>query len=288
MMEMLRAIYIIWYRELLRFVRERSRMFSALAMPLLFLVIFGAGFKNLVGNLAGGVDFVTFMYPGIVAMSVLMTAFMSGMSIVWDREFGFLREVLVAPIPRMGVALGKTLGGATVAMLQGCLLLFLAPVVGVALTPIKVALLLPMLLVVALAIASLGVLIASRMRSMQAFQFLMTLVFFPMTFLSGVFFPVTNLPPWLMLVVRVNPVTYGVDAIRQLFLQGMTLPAVNPSLGINPTLGALGASPGKDAPYALAVTLFGHPMTMLQDMGVVALFGAVVLSLAVWSFNRQD
>jgi ABC-2 type transport system permease protein len=126
----MRGIYIIWYRELLRFVRERSRIVATMAMPLLFLVIFGAGLKNSMGPLAPGVDFLQFMYPGIIAMSVLMTSFMGGMSVVWDREFGFLKEVLVAPLSRSGVALGKTLGGATVAMLQGILLLVLAPIVG--------------------------------------------------------------------------------------------------------------------------------------------------------------
>lgn len=134
----MRGIYIIWYRELLRFVRERSRIVATMAMPLLFLVIFGAGLKNSMGPLAPGVDFLQFMYPGIIAMSVLMTSFMGGMSVVWDREFGFLKEVLVAPLSRSGVALGKTLGGATVAMIQGVLLLVLAPIVGADLTPLLV------------------------------------------------------------------------------------------------------------------------------------------------------
>jgi ABC-2 type transport system permease protein len=266
----LRGIYIVWYRELLRFIRERSRMISAIAMPVLFLVIFGEGFKNSMGSLAPGVDFIKFMYPGIIAMSVLMTSFMSGMSVVWDREFGFLKEVLVSPLSRSGVALGKTLGGATVAMIQGVLLLVLAPIVGMHLTPLLVLKLIPLMLLLAITTASLGILIASRMQSLQSFQMVMQVLVFPMIFLSGVFFPVNNVPVWLEVLVKINPVTYGVDAIRQLFLELFELGGASQS-----SVGELG------------VCLWGHCMSILEDVGIVVAFGAVALTGATWSFEKQ-
>jgi len=256
----MRGIYIIWYRELLRFVRERSRMIAAMAMPLLFLIIFGAGLKDSMGSLAPGVDFLQFMYPGIIAMSVFMTSFMSGMSVVWDREFGFLKEVLVAPLSRSGVALGKTLGGASVAMIQGILLLVLAPIVGVDLTPLLVLKLIPLMLLLAVTVSALGILIASRIQSMQAFQMVMQVVVFPMIFLSGVFFPVENVPVWLEVLAKINPVTYGVDAIRQLFIT---------------TEGGL------------SVSLFGHTMGIAEDLAIVTAFGAIAVIAAMWSFEKQ-
>ena len=256
----MRGIYIIWYRELLRFVRERTRMIAAMAMPLLFLAIFGAGLKDSMGSLAPGVDFLQFMYPGIIAMSVFMTSFMSGMSVVWDREFGFLKEVLVAPLSRSGVALGKTLGGASVAMIQGILLLVLAPIVGVDLTPLLVLKLIPLMLLLAVTVSALGILIASRIQSMQAFQMVMQVVVFPMIFLSGVFFPVENVPVWLEVLTKINPVTYGVDAIRQLFL----------------------ATDG-----GLSVNLFGHTMGIAEDLAIVTAFGAIAVIAAMWSFEKQ-
>ena len=256
----MRGIYIVWYRELLRFVRERSRIVATMAMPLLFLTIFGAGLKNSMGSLAPGVDFLQFMYPGIIAMSVLMTSFMAGMSVVWDREFGFLKEVLVAPLSRSGVALGKTLGGATVAMIQGMLLLVLAPIVGVDLTPLLVLKLIPLMLLLAVAVSALGILIASRIQSMQAFQMVMQVVVFPMIFLSGVFFPVENVPVWLEVLAKINPVTYGVDAIRQLFIT---------------------------TDGGLSVSLFGHTMGIAEDLAIVTAFGAIAVIAAMWSFEKQ-
>ena len=128
MVYVFRATWVVAYRELLRFVSERSRLFSSFAMPLLFLVIFGAGFNRIIGTMTPGVDFIQFMYPGIIAMTVLMNSVMSGLSVVWDREFGFLKEILVAPLGRSGIVLGKALGSAAVAIMQGIIMLILAPV----------------------------------------------------------------------------------------------------------------------------------------------------------------
>lgn len=262
MEEVFRGMWVIAYRELLRFVQERSRMLSSFGMPLLFLIIFGAGFNRIIGDLTPGVDFIKFIYPGIIAMTVLMTSVFSGLSVVWDREFGFLKEVLVAPLSRSGIVLGKAAGGATVAVAQGFIMLILAPLLGIKLTPMLVISLVPLLIILSLSLSSLGILIASRMRSQQGFHMVVQLIIFPLIFLSGVFFPVNNVPMWLQVISKINPLTYGVDAIRQLFLNGGS------------------ATTG--------ITIFGHTMSILEDIMVVAVFGIVLMLAAVWSFNRQE
>ncbi|MFC2009251.1 ABC transporter permease [Chloroflexota bacterium] len=254
--------WVIAYRELLRFVQERSRLLSSFAMPLLFLVIFGAGFSRTIGVMTPGVDFVQFIYPGIIAMTVLMNSVMSGLSVVWDREFGFLKEILVAPMGRTGIVLGKAVGSATVSVLQGTVMLALAPLVGVTITPLLVLQLIPLLVLVSVSLSSLGTLVASRMRSQQGFQLIVQLIIFPLIFLSGVFFPVNNVPVWLEVFSKLNPLTYAVDAIRQLFLKG--------------------------SGEVVGVTVLGHTMTVMQDVVVVACFGTLLLLLAAWSFGKQE
>lgn len=266
----LRATWVVWYRELLRFVQERSRMISSFVGPLMFLVIFGAGFKNLLGgDVLGGGNYVQFLYPGIIAMNTLMNSVMSGVSVVWDREFGFLKEILVAPLGRTGIVLGKALGAATIAVGQGIILLILAPIpwIGVTLTPRIVLLLMPMLIVLAVSLSGLGVLIASRMRSQQGFQLIFQIIIFPLIFLAGVFFPVNSVPAWLSVISKINPITYGVAAIRELFLSAL---------------------PEAPQGSALGVTLFGRTLTMLEEVLIVAAFGVVMFALAAWSFNKQD
>jgi ABC-2 type transport system permease protein len=261
MAEIWRGTWVVAYRELLRFVNERSRIVSSLAFPLLFLVIFGAGFGNTIGALAPGVDFIQFMYPGIVAMTVLTSSLFAGVSVVWDREFGFLREILVAPIGRTGIVLGKAAGATMSALLQVAIMLVLAPILGVSLTLPMLAALIPFVIVLSLGLAGLGLLIATFMTSQQGFQLFIQLLIFPLIFLAGVFFPVNNVPVWLEVISKVNPLTYGVDAIRQLFL---------------------GSSAG------LGVTVFGHTMSVLEEFLVVGGLGAVLFALAVVAFNRQE
>ena len=261
MAEIWRGTCVVAYREVLRYVNERSRIVSSLAFPLLFLVIFGAGFGNVIGSLAPGVDFIQFMYPGIVAMTVLTSSLFAGVSVVWDREFGFLREILVAPIGRAGIVLGKAIGATLTALLQVLIMLVLAPVLGVSLSPQIVLGLVPIVVILALGLSGLGILIASFMTSQQGFQLLIQLLIFPLIFLAGVFFPVNNVPAWLEVVSKVNPLTYGVDAIRQLFL-------------------------GSNA--ALGVTVFGHTMTIVEEILVVGGLGAILLGSAVIAFNRQE
>jgi ABC-2 type transport system permease protein len=235
-------------------------MFSSFSMPLIFLLIFGAGFGRLIGQMMPGVDYIQFMYPGILAMTVLMTSIMSGISIVWDREFGFLKEVLVSPLSRSGVLAGKAVGAAIIAMAQGAIMLVLAPIVNVPITLGKVLALLPLLLILSLSLSGLGLLIGARMRSQQGFQIVMQLVIFPMMFLSGIFFPVSGVATWLEVLSKLNPVTYGIDAIRQVFL----------------------------GTEVAGVTVFGHTMGIVDSAIVVAMVGAVLLTAAIWVFNRQE
>jgi ABC-2 type transport system permease protein len=261
MAEIWRGTWVVAYRELTRYVNERSRIISSLAFPLLFLVIFGAGFGKVIGALAPGVDFIKFMYPGIVAMSVLTSSLFAGVSVVWDREYGFLREILVAPIGRTGIVLGKALGASITALLQVVILLVLAPIVGVSLSPELLLGLIPVVAILALGLSGLGIMLASFMTSQQGFQLLVQLLIFPLIFLAGVFFPVNNVPTWLEVISKLNPLTYGVDAIRQIFL------------GAHATLG---------------VTVLGHTMTVVEEVLVVAALGLVLLGGAVAAFNRQE
>jgi ABC-2 type transport system permease protein len=261
MSENWRGAWVVAYRELLRFVNERSRIISSLAFPLLFLVIFGAGFGRVIGSIAPGVDFIQFMYPGIVAMSVLTTSLFAGVSVVWDREFGFLREILVAPIGRTGIVVGKALGAGVTALLQVLILLVLAPILGVSLTPQAILALVPVVVILSLGLSGLGILLASFMTSQQGFQLLIQLLIFPLIFLAGVFFPVDNVPVWLEVISKVNPLTYGVDAIRQIIL---------------------GSTPG------LGVTVLGHTMTLAEEIAVVVGLDVLLIGGAVAAFNRQE
>jgi len=238
-------------------------MFTSLLFPILLLFVFGTGLRGSIGIIGGGIDFIQFMFPGIIGMSVLVGSFMTGVSVVWDREFGFLKEVLVAPISRVSVALGKTFGSATVATIQGLVILVFAPVVGVSLSPVTILLLVPLMFLLAASMGSLGILLASRIRSMEAFQAVMQMLMFPMAFLSGVFFVLEGLPPWMNILVKINPATYGITPIRQV---------------------VLGSSP--ELPYN--ITLFGHVMSIWENVGVIAAFGVIMTILAMWSFGRQE
>jgi ABC-2 type transport system permease protein len=262
-MNNLRGVYTIWYRDILRFWHDKARMIGSLVFPILFLFVFGSGLRSSIGLLGGEVNFIQFMYPGIIGMSVLMGSFMSGVSVVWDREFGFLKEVLVAPISRVSVALGKALGAATVAMIQGVIILLFAPLVSVSLSVWTVLALLPLMFLLAASMGSLGIMLASRIKSMEAFQAVMQMLMFPMVFLSGVFFPLQDLPSWMSALVKINPATYGIAPIRQV---------------------VLGASP--DSPFN--INLFGHTMSIWDNIAVMAAFGVIMIILAMWSFSSQE
>ena len=263
-MNHLRGVYTIWYRDILRFWHDKMRMAGSIVFPLLFLVVFGGGLGSRMGASFGpGIDFTKFLFPGIVGMTVLMSSLMAGISLVWDREFGFLKEVLVAPISRISVAIGKTLGSATIALFQGILILLLAPLIDVSLSLGTVLVLIPLLFLLAVAMGSLGILLATRIKSMQAFPVVMQMLVFPMVFLSGVFFPLEGLPGWMNVLVKLNPATYGIAPIRQIVL------------GV-----------ASDSPFSISV--LGHTMSLWDNIAVMVVFGIVMTLLAMWSFGAQE
>ena len=268
----LRAIYIIWYRDVLRYSRDRMRLVASLAQPLLFLLVFGTGLSASLRGVGGGlggassINYVQFIYPGIIGMAVLFTSIFSAMSIVWDREFGFLKEVLVAPIDRSAIAIGKALGGSTQAMVQGMILLFLAPIVGVTLNPLAVLELIPLIFVLAFALTTLGVVLAAGMKSMQGFQAVLNFLMMPIFFLSGALFPLSNLPWWMTTLTRIDPAAYGIDPIRRVILGASGVPsAVTDRLGL---------------------TVGGQTLPLLAEVGLLLAFGMVMLGIAIWSLRR--
>jgi ABC-2 type transport system permease protein len=259
----LRTVAMIWRREMIRFWRNRTRLLTSFAQPLLYLFIFGAGLNRLVsrGATPVGVSFQKFLYPGVLAMVVLFSSIFSAISIVWDREFGFLREMLVAPVSRTSLVVGKALGGASTSALQAVVLLVLGPIIGVHLTVVKVLLLLPMLLLVAFAMTSIGVALAAGMASLESFQVVMQLVMMPMFFLSGAIYPVTGLPAWLSVLTRLDPLTYGVAPIRRL---------------------VLGDS------VAGSIPIFGVHLGMAAQIAVITAIGVGSCGLAVHRFRQSN
>ncbi len=210
-------IYIMWLRQLKRYWRSKSRMVGALGQPILFLLALGFGFGPIFEK-AGGGNYVTFLAPGVIAMSILFTAMFGGIEIIWDRQFGFLKETLVAPVSRTAIMFGRTLGGATVAFLQGIVVLVICLLIGFRITSwgyLPFALL--FMFLVSLFFTALGTAIASNLVDMQAFPLIMNFLVMPIFFLSGALFPLTGLPKALEIITRFNPLAYGVDGLRGAF-----------------------------------------------------------------------
>jgi ABC-2 type transport system permease protein len=255
-----RAVHAIWLRELTRFVSEPARIAGALGQPLIYLIVMGTGFGATFRAAAApsGFSYIVFMFPGILGMTVLFTSLFSAISIIWDREFGFLKEILVAPVARGSIVLGKVVGGATVAAIQGLILLLLAPLAGVHVGPLGVVKIAVVLILVASALTSLGLAIASRMATMEGFQVIMNFLIVPMWLLSGAFFPLRGLPWWMAALVRINPLTYAVDALRGVVYE---------------------TSPLREA-------LVLHPFHV--DLAAVVLVLAVMFALALTTFRSRE
>jgi ABC-2 type transport system permease protein len=272
-MQALVVIYTIWLREAKAFIRERSRIIGMIGQPLLYLLIVGQGIASgLALKGAPGSDYLLFMYPGILGMSLLFTSIFSGISIIWDREFGFLKEVLVAPVPRWAVAIGKILGGATVAMAQSVILIALAPFIGVGLSVWVVLQLLVICFLISVAITGLGVFIAAGMRSMQGFQMVMNFLVMPLYFLSGGMFPVSSTPGWMKALMTIDPLTYGVDGLRIIVMSATT-----------PSGGAVQESALEGAREA-ALVRWDLPFDAL----IMLLVGALFTGLAAARFSKAD
>jgi ABC-2 type transport system permease protein len=266
----LRAVKIVWQRELIRFSRDRMRIVTALLQPLLFLFVLGTGLSRLASAGTHGVDLRTFVYPGVLAMAVMFTAIFSAASIVWDREFGFLREMLVAPVRRSSIVLGKCLGGATVAGFQGVIVIAMAGLVDVPYAPLMLLEVFALQVLLAFAITAFGVMAAARISQMQSFMALTQMLVMPMFFLSGALFPVGDLPAWLAVLNRIDPLTYAVDPMRRV------------------VFGELDISPAARAALDPGVTRFGGHVPGLLEAGVVALLGAAMLAVAIFEFSRAE
>jgi ABC-2 type transport system permease protein len=230
-----RAAFVVWQRELIRFIKDRARMVSTLVQPLLFLFVLGAGLSSIVRGGNGPVDFKTFLFPGVLATSVLFTASFSGISMVWDREFGFLREMLVAPVSTTAILTGKCLGGATVATLQSLILLAVAGLVGVPYAPVMMLTLVGLMFLMAFMVTALGLVLAARVKQVQSAMPMVQLIIMPTMFLSGALFPLSGLPTWLALLTHLNPMTYAVEPLRsvvfnQLHVDPATRAAFDPGV----------------------------------------------------------
>lgn len=210
------TIYILWLRQIKRQLRSKSRMIGSLAQPLLFLLSLGYGFGTVFRE-AGEGNYLNFLAPGIIGMSIIFTSIFSGMEIIWDRQFGFLKETLVAPVSRFNIMIGRTLGGATVATMQGIIVFFISMIAGF--QPYLWSLVIPTFLVmflIAMLFTAMGIMIASNLSDMQGFQLIINFLVMPLFFLSGALFPLKGLPAGLDLVARLDPLSYGVDAMRGL------------------------------------------------------------------------
>lgn len=212
----LNGIYTVWLRDIKRYYRDKPRIIGSFAQPILFLFVLGTGIASSFSSFGsgGGEKFLNFMFPGIVGMTVLFTSFFSAMSIVWDREFGFLREILVAPISRISIVIGKLLGGSTIAMFQGSIILLFSPILNIPITFIIFLKVLAIMFLLSMTISTMGILLASVIKSMQAFQVITNFFLMPMFFLSGALFPLNNTVRWMNIVSKINPLSYGIDAMR--------------------------------------------------------------------------
>jgi ABC-2 type transport system permease protein len=244
------TIYIIWLREIIRYTRQRSRLYSSFARPILWLFILGMGLRPSFQAIQG-FNYTQYIFPGIIAMTLIFTSIQSAISIIWDREFGFLKEILVAPVPRTAIALGKAFAGSTLSIIQGTVMLLFAPLVKVPIAWHQILLLIPAMFLISFALTGIGIIIASRMTSFEGFGTIMNFLVMPMFFLSGAMFPVSGLPAWLKTIIYINPLSYGVDLLRRILLGISTFP-------------------------------------IFVDIGFLIAFSTVVIFLAILFFNRGE
>lgn len=247
----MRAVYVMWLREVKRFLRSKSRIIGSLGQPILFLVALGYGLGPVFAK-AGQGNYVDFIAPGVIGMSIIFSAIFNGMQVIWDRQFGFLKETMVAPVSRLAIMFGRTLGGATVASFYGILVLVVTVLIGfrpAAWFGVVPAIL--VMLLIALLFSALGIAVASRLRDMQGFQLIMNFLVMPLFFLSGALFPLQNAPSVLMLIARFDPLSYGVDALRY---------------------------------FLIGVSVF--PLAL--DIGVLVLITALFLLLGAYSFSKIE
>jgi len=214
------AVYVLWLREMKRFLRAKSRIIGALAMPLFFLAFLGLGFRRMaIPGMEGDINYIQFLVPGIIGMSLLFSSTFGGLSVLWDKEFGFLKEIMVAPVSRVSIVLGRIAGGVTTALIQSVLILGISAFMGFKI-PSVFSLLIGFLFMILISVTflGLGLIFASKMKDMQGFSIVMNFVIFPLFFLSGALYPLENFPVWLRVLSHLDPLTYGVDGLRAALL----------------------------------------------------------------------
>jgi ABC-2 type transport system permease protein len=266
----LRAVRVVWQREMIRFTRDRLRVITSLIQPVLFLFVLGSGLSSITAGALGNLNLKTFMFPGALSMAVLFTALFSAASIVWDREFGFLREMLVAPISRWAIVVGKCLGGATTASLQGVLILLMAGLAGVPYSFSMFATVFGELVLLALTLTAFGVMTAARIQQFQAYMALNQMLLMPLFFLSGALFPLHGLPTWLHVLTRFDPITYAVDPVRRAVFAHLNVPASTQHV-LNP-----------------GVTWGSWRVPTGVELLIVAAMGVTMLLIAIWEFRKAD
>ena len=252
-----RGFYSLWLREIKRFYRDRTRLVTSFIQPVLWLIIFAAAFATRFLGLPAGVNFQQFLLPGIIGQTLLFTAMFMGINVIWDKEFGFMKEILVSPVSRLTIFLGKMVGDSTDAFLQGIIVFVIGIAIGIPVNPITLLYALPILLLISFGLVSIGLTIASFMGNLEGFGAIQTFVNLPLFFLSGALFPLKGgtLPAWLTDVAAWNPLTYGVDALRHVMLGSAAAP-----LTIQP---------------------------LWVDLGAVALFDALMVVVGTWAFTRM-
>ncbi len=267
-----RAATMVWKRETIRFRRVPLRVVTSVVQPVLFLFVLGTGLSTIVqgGISTSGFSFKTFIFPGVIAMTVLFSSIFSAISIVWDREFGFLREMLVAPIRRGALVVGKCAGGATTASAQGIIMLAMAGLVGLSYSPAFLLAMVAEIVLMALALTAVGMVISARMQEIESFQVVTQFIVLPMFFLSGAMFPTSRLPQWLAVLTKLDPLSYAVDPMRRAVFAHTSVPA-SVSRVLNP-----------------GITWNGWRLPTWMELAMVAALGLGALAIAVVQFSQQD
>lgn len=265
-----RAVRAVWRREMIRFTDDRARIATALIQPLLFLLVLAPGLETLSAPSTDGVDLTTFMFPGVICMAMWFSAMVNAASLVMDRELGFLREMVVAPVRRSSIVIGKCLGGMTAATTQGLLLLALAGLAHVPYDPVLLLAIFGLQLLIAFTVTALGLMVATTVKQAQSFNSVMQLLVFPTVFLSGAMYPVSGLPSWLAVLNRINPLTYAVDPMRRLVFDHLDI-----SASARDTL-----APG--------VTWWGWTVPTALELALVLVLGVAMTAVAIAKFTRTE
>jgi ABC-2 type transport system permease protein len=251
-----RPVYVICMREFIKFFREKSRLLGTLARPVLWLFVVGNGMSSLIKPRVG-FSYLQFIFPGMIGMTILFSSIFSSISIVWDREFGFMKEMLVAPISRTSIVIGKAISGTLISVAQAVIILVLIPFLGIHITFIQFIEVVAVSVLVSFCITSMGILIAARLTSFDGFNIIMNFLVMPMLFLSGAMYPVTSMPSALRHLTQINPLTYGIDAFKHVLLRN-------------------GAPP------------LGPEFPLMLDVVVVTAISLIMITLAALSFRQKD